>query len=107
MAYPKAGIHFLGPCASPTRITDMSTLNEGRNFDAAWASRLARVLQAHGDQLLVLVGLIAIWHAVSLVYGAYWIGSPFGVLTRFVAASPAAICCVTPPTRRAKRSRDS
>ena len=39
-------------------------------------------LRARGDQLLVLVILFAIWQGLSLVYGTYWVGSPWGVVTR-------------------------
>ena len=41
---------------------------------------------------IVLLVLIAIWQALSLTLGTYWVGSPWGVLTRFVAASSAANC---------------
>jgi NitT/TauT family transport system permease protein len=47
--------------------------------------RLASMLQARGDQLLVLVALIAIWQVLSMTLGTYWVGSPRGVATRFVA----------------------
>lgn len=46
--------------------------------------RWAAVLRARGDQILVLVVLVAIWQALSFALGTYWIGSPWGVLTRFV-----------------------
>jgi ABC-type nitrate/sulfonate/bicarbonate transport system permease component len=41
--------------------------------------------QARGDQILVLVVLVAIWQALGMVLGPYWVGSPWGVATRFVA----------------------
>jgi NitT/TauT family transport system permease protein len=50
----------------------------------AW-QRLAAWLQARGDQLLVLVGLIVLWQALSLTLGTYWVGSPWGVATRLAA----------------------
>jgi NitT/TauT family transport system permease protein len=46
---------------------------------------LRPALRARGDQLLVLIALIAAWQALSSVFGSYWIGSPAGVLTRFAA----------------------
>ena len=48
------------------------------------AGRVGTV-RARGDQLLVLLALIAIWQACSVAFGTYWIGSPWGVLTRFAA----------------------
>jgi len=47
--------------------------------------RLAASLRARGDQLVVLVVLIAIWQALSATLGTYWVGSPWGVATRFAA----------------------
>ena len=46
---------------------------------------LGAMLRARSDQLLVLVALIAIWQVLSLTLGSYWVGSPWGVLTRFAA----------------------
>jgi NitT/TauT family transport system permease protein len=39
-------------------------------------------LRAHGDQVLVLVVLLALWQGLSFAFGSYWVGSPWGVLTR-------------------------
>src|SRR4051812_40733015 len=36
-------------------------------------------------RLLVLVGLIALWQVLSLLYGPYWASSPWMVLTRTIA----------------------
>jgi NitT/TauT family transport system permease protein len=47
--------------------------------------RLAALGRARGDQLLVLAGLFAVWQALSLWLGAYWIGSPWGTVTRLAA----------------------
>jgi len=55
----------------------------GRNRALPWQSAFAGTMRARGDQFLVLIALIAIWQACSLAFGAYWIGSPWGVLTRF------------------------
>src|SRR5262245_28193655 len=65
----------------------MTTLRAGRaaGRSASW-HRLAASLQARGDQLLVLVVLVAVWQALSLTLGAYWIGSPWGVATRLATA---------------------
>jgi NitT/TauT family transport system permease protein len=38
-----------------------------------------------GDQALVLVVLFALWQGVSLWFGAYWVGSPWRVVTRLTA----------------------
>jgi NitT/TauT family transport system permease protein len=40
------------------------------------------LLRTRGDQLLTLVLLFALWQALSLWLGTYWIGSPWGVVTR-------------------------
>jgi NitT/TauT family transport system permease protein len=39
-------------------------------------------LGPRGDRLAVLVVLLAIWVALSMVLGTYWVGSPWGVATR-------------------------
>jgi NitT/TauT family transport system permease protein len=41
-----------------------------------------RVPSARLDRLLVLVVLAAIWVALSATLGSYWVGSPWGVVTR-------------------------
>jgi NitT/TauT family transport system permease protein len=50
---------------------------------ALWP-RLGAAARARTDQLLVLVVLFAVWEVLSLTLGTYWIGSPWGVVTRFV-----------------------
>jgi len=45
-------------------------------------ARLAALLRAGGDQVLVLVALLALWQGLSLTLGTYWVGSPWGVVTR-------------------------
>jgi NitT/TauT family transport system permease protein len=42
--------------------------------------RIGRMLRARGDQLLVLVVLLATWQGLSLALGTYWVGSPWGVI---------------------------
>jgi NitT/TauT family transport system permease protein len=42
-------------------------------------------LRARGDQVLVLAILLAIWQGLSFAFGTYWVGSPWGVATRFAA----------------------
>jgi NitT/TauT family transport system permease protein len=54
----------------------MSTITDRGDRVHPWA-------RARADQLIVLAALVAIWQACSLVFGSYWIGSPWGVLTRF------------------------
>ncbi|MEX2126680.1 MAG: ABC transporter permease [Xanthobacteraceae bacterium] len=64
----------------------MATL--GHSQDSHGASGLGRygtLLKARGDQLLVLVVLLAIWQALSLTLGTYWVGSPWGVATRLAS----------------------
>src|SRR5262249_20694763 len=62
-------------------------MQEQRRIDDGSAARDRRTaaLRAHGDQLVVFVVLIAIWQALSATLGTYWVGSPWGVATRFVA----------------------
>jgi NitT/TauT family transport system permease protein len=48
----------------------------------AGSGRMTAMLKARGDQLIVLVLLFAVWQALSLWLGTYWIGSPWGVVTR-------------------------
>jgi NitT/TauT family transport system permease protein len=64
----------------------MSTLEgSGEDRTPHRHGAFAGTLRARGDQLLVLIALVAIWQACSLAFGTYWIGSPWGVLTRFAA----------------------
>jgi NitT/TauT family transport system permease protein len=44
--------------------------------------RVQDSLKPRADQALVLVLLLAVWQALSLAFGTYWIGSPWGVVTR-------------------------
>src|SRR5262245_3947900 len=52
---------------------------------AARRVRIAVSLGARGDQVLVLVLLLAVWHGLSLAVGTYWMGSPWGVATRLAS----------------------
>ena len=63
----------------------MATPQHTESPPAAGQARIAASLRARGDQLLVMVLLFAIWQGLSLAFGTYWIGSPWGVATRFVA----------------------
>ena len=47
-----------------------------------WPARIAAVLKARSDQLIVLIVLLSIWQVLSLWLGAYWVGTPWGVLSR-------------------------
>jgi NitT/TauT family transport system permease protein len=42
------------------------------------------VLKARGDQIITFVVLVAVWQVLSLWLGVYWVGSPWGVVTRLV-----------------------
>jgi NitT/TauT family transport system permease protein len=67
----------------------MTALGQSRSPDPAelrW-SRAATALRARGDQLIVLLVLIAIWQAASFALGVYWVGSPWGVATRLVSGA--------------------
>ena len=62
----------------------MATLEGSPDSNGAIrGGRAGALMRERGDQLLVLVVLIAIWQALSMIYGVYWIGSPWGVLVRF------------------------
>jgi NitT/TauT family transport system permease protein len=63
---------------------DMSTPSE-QSSAVIWSRRLTSALRARGDQFLVLLALLVTWQALSVAFGNYWIGSPWGVLTRFAA----------------------
>jgi NitT/TauT family transport system permease protein len=64
----------------------MTTLGERWTAGhSATRQRFAASLRTHGDQILVLVVLVLIWQTLSLTLGTYWVGSPWGVATRFAA----------------------
>jgi NitT/TauT family transport system permease protein len=72
------------PGEVPRVHMDTSIPREGPNT-AAWSSRLTGALRARSDQFFVLLALLAIWQTLSVAFGNYWIGSPWGVLTRLAA----------------------
>src|SRR6188508_2846276 len=62
----------------------MTVLGETQENGGSALSRLATWLRARGDQVITFFVLIAIWQALSLTLGIYWVSSPWGVFTRFV-----------------------
>ena len=62
----------------------MSALGDTREAGGWTAGRAVAWLRARGDQIIVLVVLIAIWQVLSMMLGLYWVSSPWGVLRRFV-----------------------
>jgi len=60
----------------------MATPQHTESPPAAGQARIAASLRARGDQLLVIILLFAIWQGLSLAFGTYWIGSPWGVAAR-------------------------
>lgn len=46
------------------------------------AARLRNLLWSRADQVLVLVVLLVLWQLLSVWLGAYWVGTPFGTLSR-------------------------
>src|SRR5262252_1766310 len=60
----------------------MATPQHTQDPSPAGQVRIAARLRARGDQLLVMVLLFAIWQGLSLAFGTYWIGSPWGVAAR-------------------------
>jgi NitT/TauT family transport system permease protein len=65
----------------------MATWQHTESSEAAGlrTGRVRSILRARGDQLLVLVVLFAIWQALSLGLGTYWVGSPWGVVTKLAS----------------------
>jgi NitT/TauT family transport system permease protein len=53
--------------------------------DHGAAGRVSGRVMSRIDQMLVLVVLFGVWQLLSMWLGTYWIGSPWGVVTRFVA----------------------
>lgn len=60
-------------------IEDPAAPRQGHN----WGARLL----ASRDQWIVLAVLLAIWQALSLTLGVYWVGSPLGVAQKLYAAA--------------------
>jgi NitT/TauT family transport system permease protein len=62
----------------------MATWEQSRQARPADAqqSRLSPWAKARIDQLVVLMVLFAIWQLLTFMLGAYWVGSPWGVVTR-------------------------
>jgi NitT/TauT family transport system permease protein len=67
----------------------MVTRQHTESFQAAGlhAGRVRSILRTRGDQLLVLVALFAIWQVLSLALGTYWVGSPWGVVTKLASSA--------------------
>jgi NitT/TauT family transport system permease protein len=63
----------------------MATWQQTDGPAAARQARIATSLRTRGDQVLVLVILLAIWQGLSLAFGTYWIGSPWSVATRLAS----------------------
>ena len=63
----------------------MATPQHTQDPKPAGQVRIAARLRAHGDQVLVMVLLVAVWEGLSLAFGTYWIGSPWGVATRLAS----------------------
>jgi NitT/TauT family transport system permease protein len=62
----------------------MTILGDAQPAGSWTGNRFTAWLRARRDQVIVLVALIAIWQLLSLWLGVYWVGSPWGVLRRFV-----------------------
>jgi NitT/TauT family transport system permease protein len=63
----------------------MASLGHSQTSDLGAGGRVSGRLMSRVDQALVLVVLFAVWQVLSMWLGTYWIGSPWGVVTRFVA----------------------
>jgi NitT/TauT family transport system permease protein len=62
----------------------MTTMGNTQPVGSMTGSRVTVWLRARRDQIIVLLVLIAIWQVLSMWLGVYWVGSPWGVLRRFV-----------------------
>jgi NitT/TauT family transport system permease protein len=64
----------------------MATIDQVSGSAAAVLNRrrLAALILARRDQIVVLIALIAIWQGLSLVLGVYWVGTPWGTAVRLV-----------------------
>ena len=54
-------------------------------LDDAPAAKSRIRWQTHIDRLIVGVVLVALWQAVSMIYGVYWVSTPWLTFTRFFA----------------------
>src|SRR5688572_3161176 len=63
----------------------MASVGHSQVSDPGAAGRVSGRVMSRVDQLLVLVVLFGVWQLLSMWLGTYWIGSPWGVVTRFVA----------------------
>jgi NitT/TauT family transport system permease protein len=63
----------------------MASVGHSQISDDAASGRISGRLLSRIDQVLVLVVLFAVWQVLSMWLGTYWIGSPWGVVTRFAA----------------------
>jgi NitT/TauT family transport system permease protein len=66
----------------------MTSLGPDRDCESATvrSNRIVALLRTRRDQILVLAALIAIWQTLNLALGTYWVGSPWGVLTRLAGS---------------------
>src|SRR5436190_1926635 len=62
----------------------MTILGDAQPVGGWTGNRVTAWLRARRDQIIVFVVLIAIWQILTLWLGVYWVGSPWGVLRRFV-----------------------
>jgi NitT/TauT family transport system permease protein len=71
-------------CHNAPASEPMATTQHTQSPAPAQQARIKASLRGRGDQVLVMVLLIAIWQGLNLALGTYWIGSPWGVATRLV-----------------------
>lgn len=65
----------------------MAVIDDSRETAQGGLWRMASRLRGRGDQVLTFFVLVAIWQALSLTLGVYWVGSPWGVLGRLVTGT--------------------
>jgi NitT/TauT family transport system permease protein len=70
--------------SSGNRMATLQQAPESRAANA-WSGRLMATARARSDQILVLIILIAVWQALSFWLGAYWVGTPWGTISRLAA----------------------
>jgi NitT/TauT family transport system permease protein len=79
-----AAIDFNRPPQIGGRNDGMAVGQDREAMTTPGGSRVAATLRARGDQVAVLAVLIVIWAGLSAILGAYWVGTPWGTIRRFV-----------------------
>ncbi len=63
----------------------MAVLGDSQDMGRTSSATVSGRLWTYRDQILTFFILIGTWQVLSMTLGVYWVGSPWGVLTRFVS----------------------